>query len=297
MIITNIIGGLGNQMFQYAAGRMLAKRHNTELKLFLGGYKTFKLFPFLLHRLNMDIKVAGFHDIVTTRHYSEPSLAYDPTFESLPDGTFLAGYWQCEKYFLPIRKELQDEFLISITSDMDTEVIQNIDVDQALVAVHVRRGDRIIPSTKTIYGIKGPDYYLPAIRRMYDMLWKEKDMQPLFLFFSDDICMIQAEFEDVLRAEEKRMPEAQFFFMEKHQQEPEKDLALMSACDHFIFGNSTFAWWAAWLNDNSDKLLYFPDRWTLDPTRNSPDIIPVTWDNIDNQVLIENEGRGDDAEY
>ncbi len=292
MIITNIIGGLGNQMFQYAAGKSLATKHQTEVKLFLEGYKTFKLFPFLLHRLNMDIKVAGYHDIITTRHYAESSLAYDSMFERLPDGTFLAGYWQCEKYFSSIREDLRDEFLIPITSDMDTEVIQNVDIDQALVAVHIRRGDRLIPSTKTIYGVKGPDYYLPAIRKMYELLWKEKDMQPLFLIFSDDICMIRAEFEDILKDEESRMPEAQFFFMDKHQNEPEKDLALMSSCDHFIFGNSTFAWWAAWLSNSPDKLLYFPDQWTLDPSRNSPDIIPVTWDNIDDLAYSENEGRG-----
>jgi hypothetical protein len=287
MIITRLIGGLGNQLFQYAAGMSLARFHQVELKLDISGYSNYLLHGYSLQYFEISAKIATndeleghlknnyllnkfneytcFLDLfgIKKKQQIEKSFAYDHNFYLFPKHSYLQGYWQSEKYFLPIKKNLKKEFTLkdSIINN-NSHFLPGISSSNS-VSVHIRRGDYFSNlTTNKIHGILPIEYYIRSVNYINSV---EKNL--LFYIFSDDIDWCKKNLK----------LNCDFVIVESFNSNFIDDFRLMSLCKHNIIANSTFSWWAAWLNANPNKIVIAPKMWFRTKERNSNDIIPSNW--------------------
>ena len=291
MIIVKLIGGLGNQLFQYACGRYLAHLHKTELYLDLsflekpsdGSYtqRKYELAPYHLNiafaNAEMIQKFNPGNRLTRTLqrklpilfdhlYVSESGSAYHKEFMSYPADTYLDGFWQSELYFKPIENLLRNELTLNTELNKENQFWLNKINSCESIALHVRRGDYVQNKlANAFHGICSPEYYHAAIS------WMDKEVKASEVFvFSDDIDWCKAEFK-----------EKNFHFVDVNSAEQAHfDLMLMQHCKHAIIANSSFSWWAAWLNSNPDKKIVAPLHWFKDPSMHNPDLIPSTWKQV-----------------
>ena len=245
MIITKISGGLGNQMFQYAAGRAVSLRENTSLKLDISGYSDDKFGRhYSLDVFNIKVTLATPLDCLISRLFK----------------TYLDGYWQSEKYFIEYSDQIRQDFKLKPRPDKNvTEYLKKIKKTNS-VAIHVRRGDYVsIARIGQSVGICGVKYYQRAIR-----LITKKVKDPTFFVFSE---------ADGLDWAKQNLKFESPCVLVKSSKDYE-DLRLMSACQHNIVANSSFSWWGAWLNENPKKIVVAPDPWF---DRKKTNIVPENW--------------------
>ena len=289
MIITNIIGGLGNQMFQYAAGRAHSLKLGVPLKLDAKDFSGYQLHQgFELNRVfNCNADIAADIDLAKTlgwqrsklaqrllrrpqfkclRHKSyivEPHFNYWSGISQLKDNVYLDGYWQSEQYFIEFADTIRADFTFRpILSAQNAEVAKHI-LQVNAVSLHVRRGDYAInPKTTATHGLCSLDYYRAAIDYVSGHVVK-----PLFFIFSDDIAWVKANLN---------IDSSAFFVDHNANQESYNDMRLMSLCKHHIIANSSFSWWGAWLNQNAEKIVIAPKQWFSKST-DSSDLIPASW--------------------
>lgn len=265
MIIARLIGGLGNQCFQYAVGRHLSEIHHTELKIDISEFETYKLHPYSLSHFNIIENFATSEDVAKLKHVREKHFHFDPEILNLSDGVYLHGYWQSEKYFSSTEDIVRRELAVnSPLLGKDKEVAEQIILCDS-VSVHIRRGD-YLPNTYTeqILETCSLDYYLHSIERIANNVKK-----PHFFIFSDDIKWTSENF---------KLPYPITFVDHNGPDKNYEDMRLMSLCKHNIIANSTFSWWGAWLNKNPDKLVYAPKKWFSEKARSSAkDVIPNLW--------------------
>ena len=294
MIIARLRGGLGNQLFQYAAGRALAAHHGVELKLDLYTYTKHPYRKFELDRFNIDANEATRAEV---RHFTgsnlfirylnkrdnyfrcktvfaQPHYHFYPDFLALPDDIYLSGYWQSEQYFDGIGSLICKQFAPKTPLDNRNVELQKIMQSKPSVAVHVRRGDYSSSAYSTFFGMLPENYYAEAIAAV-----KQRVGNPAFYFFSDDIAWSKSNFGG----------SGDEFIEHNTGSEAYKDMLLMASCKHNIIANSTFSWWGAWLNSNPDKVVIAPKQWFksnfLDKKEpvyasrvyNTKDLIPQTW--------------------
>lgn len=279
MVVVKLQGGLGNQLFQYAFGRSIAKSHGYQIKFDITSYDQDKLRDYCLDKFKVEVDFATVEELEPFR-YIEPTLSkkvarkffgYD--FNKYPeryinegyhrihadnfspqDGGYYEGYWQNIHYFEPYRQEVQIDFVLKegISGDV-LPVKRQIDQATCSVGVHVRRGDYV--KDKDIndrYGVLKPDYYYRAFDRIKNLIKKNVT----FFIFSDDPRWTQKTF---------RSPNEVVVPMHFDCE----DLILMSSCDHNIIANSSFSWWAAFLNKNENKVVIAPSLWYRKETGNS----------------------------
>ena len=292
MIAMQIIGGLGNQMFQYAAGRALAERNRLPLVLDTSSFASYKLHNgFELERLfagSMTVATAtdmkfilGWRSIPAIRKlllkpnaklFRGPNIIVEPHYEhwpgisQTPSLAYLSGYWQSEKYFKDSEAEIREAFVfkqkMSERNSCLAEEIQRMNS----VSIHVRRGDYVTDkSTKAVHGECTLDYYQQAIRQV-----AEKLDQPKFYLFSDDIDWTRKN----LKLDFPYCYVDGNFGLESYN-----DMRLMSLCKHQIIANSSFSWWGAWLNRNPRKIVIAPHKWFRNDN-DVTDLIPQNWTTI-----------------
>ena len=278
MIIVKLMGGLGNQMFQYAAARGLADRHKTEVVLDLSWFRQdfdetitprkYELNCFTLdsktRKLSGSVKVKLMLKLATK--YREPHHHYDPLFQKLPKNCELLGYFQCEEYFKDSRSNLLDDFTwTSPPSHKNAIVLEQILQDSKSVSVHVRRGDYISNITAAKYhGTANVDYYYAAIEKI-----SKQEKRPNLYIFSDE--------PDWCKKNLKFTQPTEYI---SHNENGSEDMRLMVACRHNIIANSSFSWWGAWLNQNEHKMVIAPKQWFLHGESNAKDVIPKSWQKI-----------------
>jgi hypothetical protein len=288
MIITQVIGGLGNQMFQYAAGRALAEQHGVLLKLDISHFKAYRPRTYQLNCFNIQERFANQLEIArmdwsaTTgifyrvfqvwrkmlpyqpRAAFRENASYDPTIWDMPAQVYLYGYFQSERYFVHQAERIRREFTFrDAPSGLNQTLAQQIGSTQA-VSLHIRRGDYISnPITRQMHGVCSLDYYAECIRRIASQL-----STPHFYIFSD---------EPTWANDNLHLKYPASFISHNSPAQAHEDLRLMSLCQHHIIANSSFSWWGAWLNPNPNKLVYAPARWFNDPNKDSQHIIPETW--------------------
>jgi len=280
MISTRIRGGLGNQLFQYCAGRALALRHGVDLSLDLRDYDKPNAFQVGLEHFNVqtvpaerlpagreDGLLQALKKVVkggALRTYREASLGYDAGFETLPDETHLKGYWQSERYFMPfedqIRKDLQ---IVAAPSQQNVDAQAEIAACNA-VSLHIRRGDYVSNAKfNAAHGTCDLEYYARSAAFV-----AERVGDPVIYAFSDDPAWV---------AENLKLPFEMRFVDHNDGATAHEDLRLMATCKHHIIANSSFSWWGAWLNPSADKVVAAPTQWFADPNKNNPDILPKGW--------------------
>ncbi|MFD2872299.1 alpha-1,2-fucosyltransferase [Mucilaginibacter ximonensis] len=283
MIIVKLQGGLGNQMFQYATGRALAIKHNVPMFLdqsFLernnvsrNGFTARKygldIFNIVSSRITAQIIDRYFEknpDSIMI-NYKELPVSFDKTFRVLPSSVYISGNWQSPKYFANISSDIRQEFTFKYFEfDPDFKLIADEISEKTSVAIHLRRGDYIPEKgSPQIYFICDKSYYFKAMSFI-----RERFPHAAFFVFSDDIKWSKDHFKfdhfDV-----------NFVYNEKFTDWQE--MFLMSKCKHNIMANSTFSWWAAWLNDNNNKVIIAPKNWfnIVPPGFNLNHLYPKEW--------------------
>lgn len=281
MIIIQLTGGLGNQMFQYAVGKALAYRLGTELYLdkthFLTtptGKKNIRQYE--LHHFNIkeQFKKPAFHWIkkylkaekmyARLQTFKEQHVHIHPEVFELGDNTYLEGTYQAEKYFKPIEDILRNEFTFKTPpAGKNAKLAEKISSVNA-ISVHIRRGDYVSnPETLQSHGICSIEYYQQAV-----LLMEKRVKNPYFFLFSDEPEWVLQNF---------KMSQPCTIVSHNNGENSFEDMRLMSLCKHNIMANSSFSWWGAWLNSNIGKIIVAPRQWFVNPEWESKDILPDNW--------------------
>jgi hypothetical protein len=288
MIITKLNGGLGNQLFQYAAGRRLAHARGVDLKLDISGLgnlnywsmRHYELAPFdVVQTFATDEEITKLlrpysglvprlfrrimqkNEQLPMSYINEQHYHFDPRILDLPDGVYLDGYWQSEKYFADIVELIREE--VSVKDPLagrNAELCQEI-ADCQAVSMHVRRGDYVNNEiTHRVHGVCGLDYYARAVEYIVSRI-----NRPVFLIFSDDPAWVRENIrlDQPVRIVDHNDPEHGY-----------EDMRLMSLCRHHIIANSSFSWWGAWLNSRLDKIVVAPQRWFNEYDADTRDLYP-----------------------
>ncbi|CDN51206.1 alpha-1,2-fucosyltransferase [Neorhizobium galegae] len=288
MIITRILGGLGNQMFQYAAGRALAIANEAELKLDLIEMSAYKLRPFALDQFNIQAAIAQPDEVpskskrgllrkFTSAFKSDRSscerivengLAFDSKVPALRGSLHLSGYWQSEQYFASSADAIRSDFsLKSPLSPARQDVLALIDAATAPVSIHVRRGDYVTSrSANAVHGTCEPPWYHEAMRRMLDRAGEAS-----FFVFSDEPQWARSNLQS---------SRPMVFIEPQNDGRDGEDMHLMAACHTHIIANSSFSWWGAWLNPRPDKYVIAPKQWFRALDKDDRDIVPANWERL-----------------
>jgi hypothetical protein len=288
MVISNIIGGLGNQMFQYAAGKSLSLKFRVPLKLntrdFLGyqlhqGFELNRLFicsneiatendlteVLSWQRVKIVQRVLRRPQLKSLRHKSfvvEPSFSYWSGINQLEGNSFLYGHWQSEKYFIEFAESIRRDFTYILPfSDQNAEIADKISRVNS-ISLHVRRGDYVSNSKNVFIGVCSLEYYQKAIENIKALV-----DAPVFFVFSDDIDWAKNNLN---------LDKSTVFIDHNKSIESYNDMRLMSLCKHNIIANSTFSWWGAWLNVNPEKIVISPKQWFANG-QDDADLIPSKW--------------------
>jgi hypothetical protein len=277
-------GGLGNQLFQFIIGYILAKKNKINLRINIERYNSYNRqfeldrFPEIRklnivkikdHKLYKILKILGVYKVINYFFYDNKIFENSPFIfnedflkEKIVKNVSITGYFQSEKYFIHYKKIVLKLFRFPKIKDKLHQKYLNLINNKNSVAIHIRRGDYLNdPKVRYIHGILGSDYYKKSISYI-----KKKLKNPFFFIFSDDIELVKKNFS--------------FFNNKKYifidTKSSINDLYLMSNCKHFIIANSTFSWWGAWLSKNKYKIVCAPKRW-LRARISTPDIIPESW--------------------
>lgn len=285
MVITKLLGGLGNQMFQYAFGRTLALKNNCSLKLNLSYFEKSDSRPFSLEYFStvLDSATPGEIEQIIQKQPSKPNslkrkvfksrpyVIYEKTLEFDPQNlksqrdVYVDGYWQSEKYFIRSSEQIREDFKIKTAPSAENTAMQGKIKSVNAVSLHVRRGDFLDSSLNKIHGTCSIDYY----ERAADLISKQIT-NPVFFIFSDDLNWAR---ENIKLQQDLVVVDI------NNDKTAYEDLRLMSACKHHIVANSSFSWWGAWLNPHPDKIIIAPQKWFNDPelNRQSRTIVPESW--------------------
>ncbi len=296
-VFSKQLSGLGNQLFQYAAGLYFADRYKGKLfviqepahgTLSHGMYSR----PFLLSQFQITSPVRlgnrfdrlmlsqgrrGLKVGAPVKALGRVAVRYEAKEQryhfiedlELPSGVrtlYISGYWQAYRYAEAVAPQLRREFQLRQPASGDNQrLLEQIAATAVSVSLHVRRGDYTLAAEGNI--ALPLDYYLRAIdviRRRFE--------DPIFFIFSDDIEFARNNLPAGLRG----------VFVEGNDDfSSQEDLRLMAACQHHIIANSSFSWWGAWLNASPNKVVVAPRHWHLSPESAYTDLLPPAWHALD----------------
>lgn len=291
MIYIRIWGGIGNQMFQFAAAQALALKHNTQIALCLDRIEASKSSDGFTERDFELVNIFDLNDVkfvepkevdyyITndlpflqklkrkTKNFGllyEKNLSYHLEFENLPGTAVLDGYFQSEKYFKDYESNIKERFKFdqSRLNNKSTELIDNF--PKNALAIHVRRGDYVDkPEINKVHGTCSVEYYQQGVDHL-----KNQGVEQI-LIFSDDPNWVKQNLTFDFRTT---------YVDWNKGKDSWQDMFLLSKCRFFVIANSSFSWWGAWLAVNNDKVVVAPKRWFLDENkeRQTKDLIPASW--------------------
>ena len=249
------MGGMGNQMFQYAFGKHLATKFNKKLYCDISFYQNQSLRSLSLQYFqNIDLDTSIDKIKVNFPIYRiDDDFNYKEISEPTNCGYYLDGYWQSEKYFEKSESVIREQF--KLNRFLFEKITATPGLDSKSVSIHIRRTDYV--TSNGYHPVQTLEYYKKAL----DIIG---DYDNLFVF-SDDIkwCRENLKFDNIIFVEGSSEIE---------------DLCLMSLCKNNIIANSSFSWWGAWLNVNPDKKVIAPKKWFGPQTSLNDDyIIPTDW--------------------
>lgn len=296
MIIVKLMGGLGNQMFQYAAARRLAYIRNAPVKLDVSWFnnienidtsrryelhifnikKDFALpeevedfkgvkkgaFSWALKKLTSAVFASYHATWIRERHFH-----FDPAILKLPDNVYLEGFWQSEKYFIDVEGIIREDFTVKIEPDEVNRQIAEIIKNTESVSIHVRRGDYVTnPITSQYHGTCSMDYYREAVEKIASQVKRIH-----FFVFSDEPDWVRKNL---------KLPFQVTYVDHNVPDKAYEDMRLISLCKHHIIANSSFSWWGAWLCANPDKMIFAPKKWFNKVEMNTADLLSGSWHKI-----------------
>ena len=302
MIVAKLMGGMGNQMFQYAMARTLAHKHNCEILIDKSlcakseriNASGLSLRPFELDVFNVQGRIidneyrgrilkvrkenklnrAAVVAFCKAAHTFSKSwrvcicerkdVAFDKSLLKLPDHIVLQGYFPSYKYSQSIEDILKNEFTFRPAPDEENQRIAGLISASDSVSIHVRRGDYVSnQKARDKFGTCSLEYYQRAV----DHISKKVNNPHSFVFTNDP---------EYVR-EKVKIKHRVTYVVHNSGSKSYEDMRLMSLCKHNIIANSSFSWWGAWLNQNNDKIVIAPDKWFLNDKFDCSDHIPKTW--------------------
>jgi hypothetical protein len=289
VVAVRLMGGLGNQMFQYAMGRRLSHESSRPLWLDLGGFRRdskrrFELDAFTIkaHIARPPIvaefhapfdKLRGLRRMAARLNGSTWVWISDHSFDvpgavgrAIRNGRplYVEGYWQSPVWFKGIEDVLRKEFVLRKPLMSEVERIVAFSNQESTVGVHVRRGDFVNdPQMARIHAVCTADYYRKAARLMQDRVPGAR-----FIVVSDEPNWVEANLG--LAADQVTVPSG-------GERSAAADLSLLAGCRHHILSNSTFGWWAAWLSERTGSVVIAPDRWFVGKHKEPSGLIPAHW--------------------
>jgi len=294
-IIVQLQGGLGNQLFQYAAARALADQHGAQLELDTAWYeatytdvtqrdvqllhfqiearivcqKPLRVGPKSLRRIAQEFLPINPYVLMEKHSYTfTPKLSQLSLYVN--QDLYLLGYWQSYKYFSHIRSELTAQIRPNLSLNSAYQQFSNLIQGSASAMVHIRRGDYVhLPVASKVHGFLGLEYY---VKGMTLLLQEDSSIQ--FFVFSDDIAWARTN----LPYQERTT----FIEVAPSLESAPQELFLMSQCKSHLIANSSLSWWGAWLahGESSEKKVICPTHWTNDRKMNWDDLLPKSWEKI-----------------
>ena len=281
MKIVKLSDGLGNQMFQYAFGKSIEfltrEKIYFDTSWFQQYHQEFTERKYNLEAFNVNLRIAPQEEIskildpllmvpfrqifwwkerffpyYKKTHIKENQNKYDELIiKHIKDNKYYSGFWQSPLYFDLIRDNLIQEFVLKSETEQYKAHLENIINKDMSVGIHVRRGDYTKKNSEHILLPK--EYFEEAMR-----LLSCKYNHVHFFFFTDDPKYVKDEFHT------NKFPNRSLI---ENTSEAE-DLILLSKCKHQIISNSTFSWWAAYLDENKSKTVFYPKEWFYNKTTN-----------------------------
>jgi hypothetical protein len=287
LVFTHLAGGLGNQLFQYAAARALALRRNAQVVLFLKGYEK----PNQSRRYELDVYPHSGRQMTASERlaarlswkagprisrlfadrlgllpffYRERHYHFNEAMGKQPLPLLLRGFWQSERYFADAADVIRRELVPCAPVDpANIEMAKRIAAAEA-VSLHVRRGDYVTDKkANTEIGVCSLTYYRDAIAHV-----RERTTSQHLFVFSDDPEWARTNLRADLPVTYLTINTGDRGF---------RDLQLMSMCRHHIIANSSFSWWGAWLNPSPAKIVVAPKVWFAGLPHDTTDLIPQEW--------------------
>lgn len=292
MIGVRLEGGLGNQLFQYAAARSLAMRHSTEVMIdqsaLINKKKSVTARDYELNAFNCLLSPSRKREFYLSKlakrarwvfnlfspwkAFVEKGEQFNKDFLIAPDNSYLIGFWQSYRYFEEIKEILRHEFTPKNPLSIESLKVKNlIDSSSPAIAVHIRRGDYVnLPSAMNFHGALSLDYYHTGIQKMSALF-----SGATYFIFSDDIHWCR---------ENLGLDESAIYVDHNGPADAWQDLILMGACDHHIIANSSFSWWGAWLGGQNigtgEQIVIYPKNWFKGRLINEQDRFPFNWQGI-----------------
>lgn len=274
IIIANLIGGLGNQMFQYAAGLSMAIQKNVPYKIDTSDFRNYKLHKYSLDKWNISAAIATSSEVqplkskrlffLKNKEYREFGFNFDAELFKQSPPVYIKGYWQSEKYFINVRDLLLKEFTPkNPLSEFSQGILNLLEKSSLSISLHIRRGDYLLEKNQKIHGVCGLDYYESAI-----LQFENQYKNATFFIFSDDIQWAK----DNLKFNSNKI-----WVDGNDSSKNFEDIYLMSRCNHNIIANSSFSWWGAWLNNHGDKKIIAPKAWFHSDQYNASDLCCPSW--------------------
>ncbi len=290
--VVRLMGGLGNQLFQYAFARRLeAEGRRVKLDALSGFAGDFYQRQFALDGLQTRIQVAQLDEIPLGLRWNRPwrglarivwstlpphrRIVYDQNafrcdiavITRMPAGRYYFGYWQNQHYFLPLRSELLRELTLRVPSIAFSRLVREMSNGES-VSIHVRSNHGMAPSgetdlrTKAIYSVCNGSYFRDAVSYI------GRNERSTYYVFSDSPSWAKANLD---------LPHQCKFVADLGAWSDLEELMLMAACRHHIISNSTFSWWGAWLGDHDATIVVAPKYWLSGVLAKDIGIYPEKW--------------------
>lgn len=287
MIVVRIEGGLGNQMFQYAFGTQIAHRNRTELVLDLSSYAKKPQHGYLLDRWQIAARQLEPHEVRRLPHRYQPKanrsvwrrfflpidglkrvrekpFGFSKEYLETRNDCYLVGYWQSERYFPDVTKEVVQQFQPRTASSHQSERIRERMLETNSIAIHIRRGDYLNPANPqfTACNLSLEYYYQSILHRLRHRVGCEA------FVFSNDIAWCR---------EKLRLPCPTHYVEHTTNGTAHEDLWMMTAAESLVIANSTFSWWGAYLGQRDGKTVYAPMQWFRPNTLDDSNIPCQSW--------------------
>lgn len=262
-ICVELQGGLGNQLFGWAAGFSLSKKLNTNLtlnsrNLIMRGYELdeFKLSDEIL-LTNPGGNLFSSINLIDDS-FKEESFKYDEKFENLRKPTTLKGYFQSWKYFDVYGDEIRS--LLALKEESENLVTLSEELKKyQILGIHIRRGDYV--GLEDYHGLTSTTYFKNAVQIIQKLSGYEKIM-----VFSDSIEIAKEVF-----------PDGDYFISSRELNSSPETLILMSRCNSLIGSNSSFSWWAGYIGSSNSSPRIFPRPWFTNTSIDTRDLLPPNW--------------------
>lgn len=291
MIIVQVLGGLGNQLFQYAAARRVAVEKSLPLKVDVSAFDTYTLRSYKLNHFDIQVDIATPEEI---RRFTRPDIVgkgkrwfarnilphhlrpiyreqkqyqFEADILNTPRNVYLQGYFQNEGYFKPIEPVIRREFQVKEPLRATNAVMANHIKNDNAISIHIRRGDYASnPTTRAFHGLLPLTYYQTAVQNITELV-----ESPHFYIFSDDPQWARENLE---------IDYPTTLVDHNDSSHDYEDLRLMSLCKHHIIANSSFSWWGAWLCENPEKIIYAPKKWLNGVDIDTQYAVPPEWQRV-----------------